>query len=74
MKPWGTRTIDVKTSGRARQPGTHEIGFDSATDTIATAAWRHIHAKGFAQEQQSGTMDRGGSKACFEFSDVLLQR
>ena len=75
MKAAGyARTIDVSSNRAGAHPGTHEIGFDSAADTITlrhTARSREGFAAG---RSESGTMDCRASKACYEFSDVLFSK
>ena len=56
MKKAGyTRTIDVSSNRAGAHPGTHEIGFDSAADTITlrhTARSREGFARGALKAAQ----------------------
>jgi len=74
MKAAGyARTIDVSSNRAGRHPGTHDIGFDSAADTITL---RHSarSREGFAR----GALKAGqwilGKQGVFEFSDVLFTK
>ncbi len=74
MKSAGyARTIDVSSNRAGRHPGTHDIGFDSAADTITL---RHSarSREGFAR----GALKAGqwilGKQGVFEFSDVLFTK
>ena len=67
-----TRTIDAASNRAGTHPGTHEIGFDSAADTITlrhTARSREGFARGRAE---GGAMGGGARKDCYEFSEVLF--
>ncbi len=72
MKDGGfTRPIDVSSNRAGAHPGTHEIGFDSAADTITlrhTARSREGFARGALKAAQWIT----GKQGTFEFSDVLF--
>jgi 4-hydroxy-tetrahydrodipicolinate reductase len=66
-----TRPIDVSSTRAGAHPGTHEIGFDSAADTITlrhTARGR----EGFARGALKAAQWIIGKKGFFEFSDVLF--
>ena len=67
------RTIDVSSSRAGRQPGTHEIGFDSAADTITL---RHAarSREGFARGALKAAQWIVGKQGVFEFSDVLFSK
>ncbi len=65
------RGIDVSSSRAGAVPGTHEIGFDSAADTITlrhTARSREGFARGALQAAQWIV----GKKGIHEFSEVLF--
>jgi 4-hydroxy-tetrahydrodipicolinate reductase len=65
------RHIDVSSSRAGRHPGTHEIGFDSAADTITL---RHAarSREGFARGALKAAQWIVGKQGVFEFSDVLF--
>ena len=66
-----TRPIDVNSNRAGAHPGTHEIGFDSAADTITlrhTARSREGFARGALQAAQWII----GRKGWHEFSEVLF--
>jgi 4-hydroxy-tetrahydrodipicolinate reductase len=67
------RTIDIGSSRAGAHPGTHEIGFDSAADTITL---RHSarSREGFARGALKAAQWLPGKRGVFEFSDVLLSR
>jgi 4-hydroxy-tetrahydrodipicolinate reductase len=72
MKASGySRSIDVSSNRGGAHPGTHEIGFDSAADTITL---RHAarSREGFARGALKAAQWIVGKKGCFEFSDVLF--
>ena len=72
MKAAGfTRNIDSSSSRAGAHPGTHEIGFDSAADTITL---RHTarSREGFARGALKAAQWILGRKGCYEFSDVLF--
>ena len=72
MKAAGyARHIDVSSSRAGRHPGTHEIGFDSAADTITL---RHAarSREGFARGALKAAQWIVGKQGVFEFSDVLF--
>lgn len=72
MKAAGyTRSIDSSSSRAGAHPGTHEIGFDSAADTLTlrhTARSREGFARGALKAAQ-WIIER---KGFYEFSDVLF--
>jgi len=63
--------IDVSSNRAGAHPGTHEIGFDSAADTITL---RHTarSREGFARGALKAAQWIIGKKGTFEFSDVLF--
>ncbi len=65
------RVIDVGSNRAGRHPGTHEIGFDSAADTITL---RHSarSREGFARGALKAARWIAGRKGIYEFSDVLF--
>jgi 4-hydroxy-tetrahydrodipicolinate reductase len=67
------RAIDVSSSRAGAHPGTHEIGFDSAADTITL---RHTarSREGFARGALKAAQWVMGRKGLFEFSEVLFGR
>jgi 4-hydroxy-tetrahydrodipicolinate reductase len=67
------RAIDVGSNRAGAHPGTHEIGFDSAADTITL---RHSarSREGFARGALKAAQWIVGRKGVFEFSDVLFSR
>jgi len=67
------RAIDVSSNRAGAHPGTHEIGFDSAADTITL---RHAarSREGFARGALKAAQWIVGKKGVFEFSDVLFKR
>lgn len=74
MKAAGyTRAIDASSNRAGAHPGTHEIGFDSAADTITL---RHTarSREGFARGALKAAQFIAGKKGIFEFSEVLFAR
>jgi 4-hydroxy-tetrahydrodipicolinate reductase len=72
MKAAGyARNIDVSSNRAGRHPGTHEIGFDSAADTITL---RHTarSREGFARGALKAAQWIVGKQGVFEFGDVLF--
>lgn len=72
MKKAGyTRPIDTGSNRAGWHPGTHEIGFDSAADTITL---RHAarNREGFARGALKAAAWVAGKKGFFEFSTVLF--
>lgn len=67
------RSIDVNSNRAGAHPGTHEIGFDSAADTITL---RHSarSREGFARGALKAAQWIQGKKGVFEFSDVLFSK
>ena len=67
------RDIDVSSNRAGRHPGTHEIGFDSAADTITL---RHAarSREGFARGALKAAQWIVGKQGVFEFGDVLFSK
>ena len=67
------RAIDLSSSRAGRHPGTHELGFDSAADTVTL---RHVvrSREGFARGALKAARWVAGKKGVFEFSEVLFGR
>jgi 4-hydroxy-tetrahydrodipicolinate reductase len=67
------RNIDVSSNRAGAHPGTHEIGFDSAADTIVM---RHAarNREGFARGALKAAQWIAGKKGMHEFSEVLFGR
>jgi 4-hydroxy-tetrahydrodipicolinate reductase len=67
------RNIDVSSNRAGRHPGTHEIGFDSAADTITL---RHAarSREGFARGALKAAQWIVGKQGVFKFSDVLFPK
>jgi len=65
--------IDVSSNRAGAHPGTHEVGFDSAADTITL---RHAarSREGFARGALKAAQWIPGKKGVFEFSDVLFAK
>jgi 4-hydroxy-tetrahydrodipicolinate reductase len=66
------RKIDVASSRAGAIPGTHEIGFDSAADTITL---RHTarSREGFARGALKAAQWVVGKKGFFEFGEILFK-
>ena len=66
-----SRNIDTSSNRAGAHPGTHEIGFDSAADTITL---RHTarSREGFARGALKAAQWIIGRKGFYEFSDVLF--
>jgi 4-hydroxy-tetrahydrodipicolinate reductase len=66
------RSIDVASNRAGAHPGTHEIGFDSAADTITL---RHTarSREGFARGALHAAQWIAGKKGFYEFSDVVFR-
>jgi len=66
-----SRDISVSSNRAGAHPGTHEIGFDSAADTLTL---RHSarSREGFARGALKAAQWVVGKKGCFEFSEVLF--
>jgi 4-hydroxy-tetrahydrodipicolinate reductase len=74
MKAAGyTRAIDTSSNRAGAHPGTHEIGFDSAADTITL---RHVARtrEGFARGALKAAQWIAGKRGVFEFSEILFER
>jgi 4-hydroxy-tetrahydrodipicolinate reductase len=65
------RRIDVSSNRAGAHPGTHEIGFDSSSDTITL---RHIarSREGFAQGALRAARWLAGKKGFYEFGDIVF--
>ena len=65
------RKIDVSSSRAGAHPGTHEIGFDSAADTLTV---RHTarSREGFARGALQAARWVAGKQGFYEFSDILF--
>ena len=65
------RDIDVSSNRAGRVPGTHEIGFDSAADTITL---RHTarSREGFARGALQAARWVAGKQGFYEFSETLF--
>ncbi len=71
MKAAGyTRFVDESSNRAGKHPGTHEIGFDSAADTITL---RHTarSREGFARGALKAAQWIQGKRGVFEFKDTL---
>src|SRR5689334_13773554 len=66
-----SRKIDVSSNRTGKHPGTHEIGFDSAADTITL---RHVtrSREGFAHGALKAAQWILGRKGVYTFEDVLF--
>ena len=66
------RAIDVGSNRAGAHPGTHEIGFDAAADTITL---RHSarSREGFARGALKAAQWVVGKKGFYEFSEILFQ-
>lgn len=66
------RPIDVASNRAGKAPGTHEIGFDSASDTITL---RHEARSriGFAAGALTAARWIAGRKGFYEFSQILFE-
>jgi 4-hydroxy-tetrahydrodipicolinate reductase len=67
------RNIDVSSSRAGRHPGTHEIGFDSAADTI-TLRHQARSREGFARGALKAAQWIVGKQGVFEFGEVLFSK
>ena len=65
------RPIDIASNRAGKHPGTHEIGFDSAADTITL---RHAarNREGFARGALKAAQWIEGRKGVFTFDEVLF--
>lgn len=73
MKKAGyARPVSTSSNRAGRHPGTHEIGFDSAADTITL---RHTarSREGFARGALKAAQWVKGKRGFFEFSDLLFK-
>jgi|SRR5579862_5826 len=73
MKQAGyTRPIDISSNRAGAHPGTHEVGFDSAADTIAL---RHTarSREGFARGALKAAQWIAGKRGFYEFSEILFR-
>lgn len=71
------RNIDVSSNRAGRHPGTHDIGFDSAADTITlrhAARSREGFARGALKAAQWLVENQNSKHGVFEFSDVLFTK
>ncbi len=68
-----TRPIDTSANRAGAHPGTHEIGFDSAADTITL---RHTarSREGFARGALKAAQWLPGKRGVFKFEDVLFSK
>ncbi|BDC52631.1 4-hydroxy-tetrahydrodipicolinate reductase [Bryobacterales bacterium F-183] len=68
-----TRHIDVSSNRAGKVPGTHEIGFDSAADTITL---RHTarSREGFARGALQAAKWIVGKQGVHEFANILFQQ
>ena len=69
-----TRAIDTSSNRAGAHPGTHEIGFDSAADTITlrhSARSREGFARGALKAAQWLVANKD-KRGVFEFSDILF--
>lgn len=74
MKAAGyARPVDVSSNRSGAHPGTHEIGFDSAADTI-TLHHAARNREGFARGALKAAQWIVDKKGVFEFSDILFER
>ena len=66
-----SRAIDVSSNRAGAHPGTHEIGFDSAADTITL---RHVARgrEGFARGAMKAAQWVVGKKGFHEFREILF--
>jgi 4-hydroxy-tetrahydrodipicolinate reductase len=65
------RNIDQSASRAGAHPGTHEIGFDSAADTVTL---RHVarSREGFARGALRAAQWIAGKQGVYEFSEILF--
>jgi 4-hydroxy-tetrahydrodipicolinate reductase len=72
MKKAGyARAIDASSNRAGAVPGTHEVGFDSAADTISL---RHTarSREGFARGALKAAQWIVGKKGFYEFSEIVF--
>ena len=67
-----TRKIDTGSNRAGAHPGTHEIGFDSAADTITL---RHTarSREGFARGALAAAKWVAGKKGFYEFAEIVFE-
>ena len=67
------RAVDVSSSRAGAHPGAHEIGFDSAADTITL---RHTarNREGFARGALEAARWVAGKKGFYEFREILFEK
>jgi 4-hydroxy-tetrahydrodipicolinate reductase len=73
MKQGGyTRAIDISSNRAGAHPGTHEVGFDSAADTIVL---RHTarSREGFARGALKAAQWIAGKRGFYEFGEILFR-
>lgn len=65
------RNIDVTANRAGMHPGTHEVGFDSAADTLTL---RHTarSREGFARGALQAAKWIAGKQGCYEFGEILF--
>jgi 4-hydroxy-tetrahydrodipicolinate reductase len=65
------RPIDTSSNRAGSHPGTHEIGFDSAADTLTL---RHVarNREGFARGALEAARRLPGRRGVFEFGSILF--
>ena len=71
------RNIDISSNRAGRHPGTHEIGFDSAADTITlrhAARSREGFARGALKAAQWIAEQGRTRHGVFEFSEIFFPR
>jgi len=74
MKQAGyARAIDVSSNRAGAHPGTHEIGFDSAADTI-TLTHAARSREGFARGALKAAQWVVGKRGFYEFSETLFRK
>ena len=74
MKSAGyARAIDVSSNRAGAHPGTHEIGFDSAADTI-TLKHAARSREGFARGALKAAQWAVGKRGFYEFSETLFPK
>ena len=68
-----TRGVDESSSRAGAVPGTHEIGFDSAADTLTL---RHTarSREGFARGALTAAKWLGGKTGVYEFGEILFKK
>jgi 4-hydroxy-tetrahydrodipicolinate reductase len=67
-----SKHIDVSSTRAGKIPGTHEIGFDSAADTI-TLTHTARSREGFARGALKAAQWVVGKKGFYEFSEILFR-